>query len=269
MSDSLNILVIGECGDGKSQLVKFFADRAGVRDGPIPGLAANGQTKDLKKYDVGVIRGRHVTLIDTPGVGDKDIKLGQLIVMIETFLESDHINGVIICSQVARMRITLGGQMVGTVAEKGFQGDDKWKGFIIVGTQKDRCKKRELENFKNDVVPKFNGFIHGDIDKIAFTALDPDEAPDVAELLDMIEKLPGFHIEYEKPNAKDLGAALQENMGIEIPPEVIEKEIVVSRNAVGDFFKNLGKGASVVATAGLMGWDGDSPTFGAWNSRNW
>merc|ERR1711912_195689 len=63
------------------------------------------------------------------------------------------------------------------------------------------------------------------------------------------------------------GEDLKENMGIEIPPEVIEREIVVYRNAVGDFFKNLGKGASVVATAGLMGWDGDTPTFGAWNSK--
>merc|ERR1711975_75325 len=134
----------------------------------------------------------------------------------------------------------------------------------------DRCKKKEIEGFRTGVVKLFNeDIIKGDIDKVAFTALDPDEEPDVAELEDMIEKLPGFHIAYEKPNAKDLGEDLKENMGIEIPPEVIEREIVVYRNAVGDFFKNLGKGASVVATAGLMGWDGDTPTFGVWNSKDW
>merc|ERR1711975_48520 len=115
----------------------------------------------------------------------------------------------------------------------------------------DRCKKKEIEGFRTGVVKLFNeDIIKGDIDKVAFTALDPDEEPDVAELEDMIEKLPGFHIAYEKPNAKDLGQDLQENMGIEIPPEVIVKEIEVSRSAVGEFFKNVGKVAAIGGTLG-------------------
>merc|ERR1711988_1672501 len=87
----VNILVIGECGEGKSTLIKFFAKSHGVPVGalPVTGRDLNGVTKDLMKYDCGIINGVHVYLIDTPGVGDEKVKTGILVGMIEDFFRGE------------------------------------------------------------------------------------------------------------------------------------------------------------------------------------
>jgi len=256
---TLNIMVLGECGDGKSQLIKHYTDKAGI-EGPVPGMDAKGKTKDIKKYNVGNIRGRAVTLIDTPGVGDMDVKVGQLVAMIEAFLENDKVNGIILCSGVHQNRITLGARVMAMLADKGFQGARKWDAFILVGTHKDRCKQTEIDAFISEHLPDLNKECHGTINKVAFTALDPDQSADVAQLEDMIQKLPNAELAYQAPDPKVLAEEYSKIMGVEIQAEVIEKEIIVYRDALKEVLKGLATGL----TLGGIQWEGDTPVLAAW-----
>lgn len=259
---SLNLLVVGECGDGKSTLIKKLTRGT---EKPITGMDGDGVTKDIKKYDAGEIGGRQVTLLDSPGTGDKHITPGKLVIMLETFLKGDTVHGVLMCSNIAKNRVTLGAKVAALLAEKGFTGESKWDGFVLVGTQADRCKKKEIENFKSDTLMKLNAGCGGAINKVAAIQIDEDDpsADDIAELERLIAALPGDKIEYVAPAATVLSTAIGELM--DIPPQVIEKEIIKYRES--HFWKELGKGLASGLTLGMMGWDGDEPTFGFWNSR--
>ena len=229
------LLVVGETGDGKSTLIRDFVERSGgeMREA-MPELPTDGVTKDINPYNAGMIGSYHVCFLDTPGVGDRDITVGKLVAKIEAFLEDfpGGVQGVLLCSNIAKLRVTLGARVVAKLAEKGFQGACKWDDFVLVGTQADRCNKREIQNFKVNVLASLNEECGGSIAKVACVSIDNEDTEtgkgtDVSELEAAIEQLTGRGVQYQQPAPEVLANAIGEIMDVE--PRIIEEEIVVYR----------------------------------------
>ena len=100
----MNLMVIGECGDGKSSLISELTIG---EDKPEAGRRPQGVTKDMKSFRT-MIGGQHVNLIDTPGVGDSDIKPTEICVQIDNFFSKFPVHGVLLCSSISKNRITQG-----------------------------------------------------------------------------------------------------------------------------------------------------------------
>lgn len=65
-------LVVGECGDGKSTLIKELLDSQ--RSGQAAaGLHSREVTKEIVAYVGLPINGQPIDLLDTPGIGDTDV----------------------------------------------------------------------------------------------------------------------------------------------------------------------------------------------------
>eukprot|EP00966_Prymnesium_polylepis_P294081 6791939-Prymnesium_polylepis.1 len=149
------ILVVGECGDGKSTLINA------LRDPNAPeakaGKAARGVTKEITMYSGKPIKGADIQIIDTPGIGDKDVTAASLLSMLEGTLASQEtpIDGVIVTTPIPDGRVKLGAQVVHALVEKGFVGETKWDSIILVGTKNDRAEEEERTCFRNEVVPEF------------------------------------------------------------------------------------------------------------------
>eukprot|EP00438_Fugacium_kawagutii_P005506 Skav227050 [mRNA] locus=scaffold72:707722:710913:- [translate_table: standard] len=137
----INMLVVGECGDGKSTLIDNLRDKTKSAQ-PATGKNAKGVTKEIMMYPCPDVGGAPVNLIDTPGVGDWDCTVIQLVSMIEAFLTEGMvpggIRGVVVTLPVNDARIKLGAQIVQAVVDKGFvapHGDDKYANIILCGTK--------------------------------------------------------------------------------------------------------------------------------------
>jgi len=76
------LLVVGECGDGKSTLVNALRDpeRSGEA---ASGLCSRGVTKEITAFVGCEIDGHGIDLLDTPGVGDQDVTPMAVLTLIE------------------------------------------------------------------------------------------------------------------------------------------------------------------------------------------
>ena len=76
------VLIVGECGDGKSSLLNKIRDpnRSGQA---ASGLRSRGVTKEIKAYVGMPIAGREIDYFDTPGDGDMDVTPMDLLALIE------------------------------------------------------------------------------------------------------------------------------------------------------------------------------------------
>lgn len=114
------LLIVGEVGDGKSTMINSLRDPARSESADA-GRAARGVTKEIKSYVGKPINGHPVELLDTPGVGDKDITPTKLISMLEARL-LPPIDGVLVTNPIPDGRVKLGAQVVSTIVDKGFVG---------------------------------------------------------------------------------------------------------------------------------------------------
>ena len=117
---------MGECGDGKSTLIQALLDPNVAQDPPATGKKARGVTKNITEYRA-VIHGQQVILIDTPGVGDKDVTPTRLLSMIENELHGKQVDAVITTTPIPDARVKLGAQVVQLLVDKGFVGEEKWQ----------------------------------------------------------------------------------------------------------------------------------------------
>jgi len=223
MTTPINILVVGECGDGKSTLINGMRDKDQTQE-PLCGRNPEGVTKDIILYRCPDIDGVPFNLIDTPGVGDGTVTPVALIALIEQFLQSDcvpgGIRGVIVTTPIPDCRIKLGAQVVQIIVNKGFvasAGADKYGNIMLVGTKADKADDEEKENFLTGVC--------GDksVREIFFKdAQNPGQGPccmvskgDYSPLIDTIKKLPCLTISYKAPDTKEMAGALAEKMGMD------------------------------------------------------
>jgi GTPase Era involved in 16S rRNA processing len=207
------LLIIGECGDGKSTLVNALRDPA-RSEGAKAGLATRGVTKDIRVFEGKPIKGRAIQIMDTPGIGDQDVTPLSLVAMIEAKL-SDHpipISGVIVTTPAANGRIKLGAQVVQTLVEHGFIGEHKWDSIILVGTKSDKAEEDEKAFFRDNVVKDFfEKAPPGTSPKFALTTKE-----DVSQLVTQIGSLPGVPIEYVQPETASLAQILAAKFGIPV-----------------------------------------------------
>ena len=207
------LLIIGECGDGKSTLVNALRDPARSEEAKA-GLATRGVTKDIRVFEGKPIKGRAIQIMDTPGIGDQDVTPLSLVAMIEAKL-SDHpipISGVIVTTPATEGRIKLGAQVVQTLVEHGFVGEHKWDSIILAGTKSDRADEDEKAFFRDNVVKDFfEKAPPGTSPKFALTTKQ-----DVSPLVTQIGSLPGVPIEYVQPETASFAQVLAAKFGIPV-----------------------------------------------------
>lgn len=136
----LNVLVVGECGDGKSTMINALRDVYQSQPAQS-GLDPRGVTKEITMYPAAEYpeyRGDgsklpKLFLIDTPGIGDHDISIAAFMTLLETFLAPGMvpggIHGILVTCPVPKCRIQLGQQLLQQLIELGFQapGRDKYE----------------------------------------------------------------------------------------------------------------------------------------------
>jgi len=172
-SERYNILVCGSIGDGKSALIKSFLPEGYTGPMPENAVAAGGVTKECRSYP---IRGfDNCYFVDTPGVGDHDAKLSDVIPMIEEYFKAgplgNGVHGVVITCAVGQGRLTLGSKIAGEVLKLSvfkYDGDARDR-VIICGTKRDKEDPEDQEEWRNQVAPFFAPVIGGEPGHICLT----------------------------------------------------------------------------------------------------
>lgn len=83
----MNVAIVGQTDVGKSMVLKALSRRR-----PLvydrSNTTGRGTTKSVISYDGGVLGNRKLVLWDTPGIGDADVTLQELIVLLEKLLRA-------------------------------------------------------------------------------------------------------------------------------------------------------------------------------------
>lgn len=238
------ILVVGECGDGKSSLIKAFLKNYGGKweDTLQSGVKATGVSKAVVPYPL-TFGGRPAVMFDTPGVGDATIKISHLVAVIETAMEDNKCHAIIICNQMNKNRVGLGAQIVASLIKSGIVEKNNnghvHESIIFVGTQLDMyvggCKtpakkRKKIAKWDSEVPPDMNrrcGFTGKDSITVCHTSivLDDDEPMDQEDMeIDISEPSKallrimraGRSVKYYKPDSERLVKMFAEETGLDI-----------------------------------------------------
>ena len=226
------ILVVGECGDGKSSLVNALRDPSCTQEAKA-GKAARGVTKQINLYRGKSINGMSIAILDTPGIGDKDVTAATLLSMLEGKLSNADapISGVLVTTPVTDGRVKLGAQVVHALVEKGFVGQAKWDSVILIGTKNDRAEDDERQCFVDEVVPEFFD-ANGGIGKYAMTSKH-----DYSALQHQISMLPEWSVKYLAPDAEEMSQALAAKLGID--PAIFQRDLQETRSQIAELVQGL------------------------------
>lgn len=188
----MSLLVIGECGDGKSSLIKHFSDLTppevkkrifqnhvsfeGFREpfkSPETGSAKRGVTKSPQVFPV-MIGNRHCLLYDTPGFGDTDVPPDEIMSMIHNLLDyaeatGRELHGVIVCKTMIN-RSTMGSQVAGKLTKLAFQGRDNssiWDHVLLVGTKMDLLRDEDPDEWCDEMLELINEDLDAEVHRVA------------------------------------------------------------------------------------------------------
>mmetsp|Transcript_182 Transcript_182/g.436 ORF Transcript_182/g.436 Transcript_182/m.436 type:complete len:430 (-) Transcript_182:101-1390(-) len=231
------LLVVGECGDGKSTLINWLRDPLFSTEA-ASGLHGRGITKEIMAYVGKPVDGVPIDYLDTPGVGDTDVTPMRVLTMIEQELISDElggqnaIDGVIVTTPIPDGRVKLGAQVVQLLVEHGFLGEDKWSNIILVGTKADRATKEELELFHTDrkdteghaigIAAQFFSSAPGGKGVSVVTAKNH-----YADLQKAIAALPNLKVKYSTPDPEFMAEKFSAKLGVS--KDVFQKELLEAR----------------------------------------
>eukprot|EP00438_Fugacium_kawagutii_P005507 Skav227051 [mRNA] locus=scaffold72:742845:743276:- [translate_table: standard] len=129
---ALNVLVVGEIGDGKSTMIEAVRDRHGTQPARS-GLDPRGVTKEITMYPATIRTGprasRRLFFIDTPGIGDHDISMVTFLTLLETCLAPGMVPGgihaILVTCPVPRCRLGQGRLLLQQLIQLGFQGSGR------------------------------------------------------------------------------------------------------------------------------------------------
>jgi len=260
-STDFRVLVVGEVGDGKTALVKKLVSTADIYIAPenrnkweekkqklVSGIASRGVTKELGTYQMALGISDREFIIDTPGIGDKDTNLMQLIGKIEMGLKHCKPNAIILVSQMAKMRMTLGAQVASSLVKLGIMANDPLAGcnVIVCGTQYDQIRsKSKRMAWKKMIGEDIESSLGSHVKvKIVQTALPEQEnedeeelnsKDDISELVQALKEIYQNHrvLTYKAPSEEktieELGKAT--GLDLESPEKVkrLEKDLSEAR----------------------------------------
>ena len=161
------ILVIGRTADGKSSIMREVAqpDEHGEeiavkgwpisnRNGTVPqGTWPSGTTKELNQYSgKEQINGRDVLWIDTPGVGDGDVGVAELLALLQEQFDSHSIDLLVVTHKLTEANPCTSRQIAMRMMDRGLV-KDAWKNVIIVGTHRDTARRGNIIEFEGSVIP--------------------------------------------------------------------------------------------------------------------
>ncbi|KAL9139654.1 putative conserved tandem protein 13 [Amphidinium carterae] len=235
--ETINIMVVGECGDGKSTLINGLRDHRKSHQA-MCGKDPQGVTKEIVMYPCPDLEGKALNVLDTPGVGDHQISPVALITMIEEFLKAGMVpggvRGVVVTTPIPDGRIRLGAQIVQAIVDKGFVApdrEDKYGNIILCGTKLDKADEEERQCF----LEGWNGkpsvkelFFKNSARKTGPCVMVSNQ--DYSPLLAAIRALPAMTIRYEKPKSDVMAAALAEKLGMR--PEDLQSQMDAFREMV-------------------------------------
>ena len=163
----LLILVIGRTADGKSSILREVAhpdengEEIAVKGWPITnptvtvpeGTWPNGTTKELNQYSgKEKINGRDVLWIDTPGIGDGDVGVAELLALLQEQFDSHSIDLLVVTHKLTKANLCTSRQIAMRMMDLGLV-KDAWKNVIIVGTHRDTVRRGNIIEFEGSVVP--------------------------------------------------------------------------------------------------------------------
>lgn len=236
--NSYKAIIVGECGDGKSTIIKATLENFGAtydKQKLVCDTKSKGVTKNVNIYEF-TMDGQTAYLLDTPGVGDATVKIAQLVEVISEVLEGIQVDVMVICNAMTKRRVTLGAQIVSGmiqegIVKKGHTGCHD--NIILVGTQLDlytaKCKSEakkiaEIKKWDDEMPADVNercGFKDPETIRYCHTTcdLDDDEPEvDISEFLTEMKAVAkkGTQVKFDKPSPKALVQTFAENTGLDI-----------------------------------------------------
>jgi len=290
-------IVIGEPGMGKSTVTYNLAGRPKLEGERkfLDGMDAKGVTKHFEPFKVN-LRGEGFvdTLIDTPGLGDQDVKLGEWLGKAEKGF--GMVDAIIVCVSETNPRITMGAELVSLMIGGGFLKDAKNKKqrellhdkIVLVGTKGNLATKK-MRKAMPGVAKQFAekaelndvGVTYIPVDAGTWKEPDYDETPPLVldnlrehfrKLTTKIKRLEregiDTKISYHKIERKKLVSMAFNCLGIKATQEKIEavaKELGFWRNAlsgVGNFMTgNWSEAGTKLSRAGSAIYGGGKDVF--------
>lgn len=235
------ILIIGEAGSGKSTLVNALRDKERSSEAEVA-VGSRGITKELQYYVGTPINGGKVDIVDTPGVGDQDVKPIELVGKLQKEFASggESIDAVVVTCDSMNCRLNTGMQVVKALVEHSFVKEGPtgsvWSNIIVVCTKFDKLQKAmkddddgpEARNIfqmleTRDMTTDRDGNPVPEGTIASFYAQAPDKwgtyvftsKTDVSALTDKIGELPNLTISIDDNGGDALNDAMADVLGIE------------------------------------------------------
>ena len=167
---------------------------------PVCGDDIRGVTKGATLYPVR-IGNRDALLVDTPGIGDRDVKEAEILVQLQIQLQLDIVNGVLLCTSMPNSRLTKGQKFCIDLIDAAIDENCKWENFVLVGTKKDLFKPRakdrssKCQKWKDDMMAVVEEDCGGKIERCAMISLpsfDEDADAGVLDVGELVEQLCTF-----------------------------------------------------------------------------